>query len=295
MSAARKFLPALFAATAMSVPADAETTDPMAAGRAAWARRAEGHQGPRADPGPIREAVAAFESALEAEPENLAARVGLIKALYYLGEHAIQGRDEKLVCFERGRRLAEDGIDQLAAGYAGDPRPNLRSGPVPPRLVDHLAGTPEARGIYLWGSIQWGLWGRHRGKIAAARQGVAGKIRDYATVAVALDEQYENAGGHRVLGRLHAEAPKLPFITGWIDRDLAIRSLERAVALAPDDLLSELYLIEALLEYDGSRRPEAVDRLRLLVTQTPNPDYLVEELQALADGQKLLASLGAHS
>ena len=39
------------------------------------------------------------------------------------------------------------------------------------------------------------------------------QIRDYAAVSVALDPQIENGGGHRVLGRLHTEAPKIPFIT----------------------------------------------------------------------------------
>ncbi|MDH3744992.1 MAG: hypothetical protein OES47_07830, partial [Acidobacteriota bacterium] len=195
MKAAGKLLPTALLAAGLAGSAQADSADPLSMGLDAWNGRSAGHRGPRADPARIQEGVTAYQSALEADPENLVARVGLIKALYFLGEHALKDREAKLPVFERGRQLAEEGIDQLARGYAGDPRPGLRSKPVPTSLVEHLSKTPEARGIYLWGSIQWGLWGRHRGKIAAAREGVAAKIRDYASVAVALDERYENAGG----------------------------------------------------------------------------------------------------
>lgn len=291
MRVATRLLPTALLAAGLAGSAQADTTEALSKGMEAWNRRWVGHRGPRADPARIEEAVTAYQSALDADPENLAARVGLIKALYFLGEHALEDRDTRLRVFERGCRLAEDGIDQLGHGYEGDPRPSLRNEPVPESLIEHLSKTPEARGVYLWGSIQWGLWGRERGKIASAREGVAAKIRDYASVVIALDERYENAGGHRVLGRLHSEAPRLPFFTGWIDREVAIESLERAVELAPNDLLSQLYLFEALLLYDRSRRTEAVDGLRRLITQKPNPDYLVEELQALADARALLDRL----
>ena len=58
----------------------------------------------------------------------------------------------------------------------------------------------------------------------------------YSETLIALDERYEDAGGHRILGRLHTLAPKVPFVTGWVDHGKAVSELRRAVALGPDNL-----------------------------------------------------------
>ena len=49
----------------------------------------------------------------------------------------------------------------------------------------------------------------------------------FSEVVIDIDEEIEEAGGHRVLGRLHSEAPKLPFFTGWVDRKTAVSELRR--------------------------------------------------------------------
>ena len=158
-----------------------------------------------------------------------------------------------------------------------------------PQIGRLFAAEPDAAGVYFWAGAHWGLWARERGKIAAVRQGAAGKVREYAEIVVAIDERFEEAGGHRVLGRLHSEAPRIPFITGWVDRERAVRELVRSLELVPESILSELYLVEALYRFDGDRRPEALERLRKLVGRPPHPRYVVEDLNALADARELLA------
>jgi len=128
-----------------------------------------------------------------------------------------------------------------------------------------------------------------RRNFKAARKGVANKIRDYSELVIALDDKYENAGGHRVLGRLHTEAPRIPLITGWVDRDVAISELERAVEAAPNDLRAHLFLTEALLKFDARRHDEAMDRLQWLVQQSPNSELVVEEIQVIEEAKLLLA------
>ncbi len=267
----------------------AEVEEFLAAGREAFAARALGRQDIRAVAGPIDTAIESFEAALDLDPASFEARVALLKALFFKGEHVLTDRDAKLAVFERGRALAEEGIQILTRNTDLDPTgaKNRDS------LVAHLGHEPDAVGVYFFAAVHWGLWGRYRGKIAAARKGVAGKIRDYAAVVLALDPDYESGGGHRILGRLHAEAPKLPFVTSWIDRDIAIRELELAHRADPEDALSLLYLAEALLEHDSSRRAEARTLLEKLVGKAPNPEYLVEELQAIADGREVLARIGS--
>lgn len=252
----------------------------LARGDEAMSRRAEGHNGSHALPAPIGEAVVAYEEALNAEPHNLEARVKLLKALYFQGKFTMSECAEQLPIYEHALELADAGMDQLTSGLDdSSPRENNRA-----RLVTHLAGQRYAVGVYFWTAVHLGLWSRCRAAPLSLK-----KVRDYSKVAIALDEHYENAGAHRVLGRLHMQAPKIPIITGWVDSKAAISELEKAVELAPDDLLAQLFLAEALLKFDSSRRDEALDRLRTLVSKSPNPELLVEETEAIEDAVRLLA------
>ena len=151
-----------------------------------------------------------------------------------------------------------------------------------------VAKIPEAPEIFLWGGIHWGLWGDVYGRLAAARQGVGDKIRRYGEIAVALDERLERAGGHRFLGRLHTLAPKIPLVTGWVDRNKAVSHLRRAVALAPEDFYNQVYLADALLQYQPGKAAEAREILRKVTQKKPDPARVVEDELALADARELL-------
>lgn len=275
-------LPLLFFQTAVA----ASVGDALTQGDEAYARRAEGRKGLWADAGPISEALAAFEEALVADPENQLARTKLLRALFFKGDYVLRDRDAKLEVFERGQTLGEEGISLLIAGTNLDRRGDKDYD----QLLEHLEGQPNAAGIYYWTAVHWGVWSRHRGKIAAARQGVAGKVRDYARIVNAIDPSYDGGGGHRMLGRLHAEAPKIPFVTGWIDRSKAISELEKAQTFS-DDPLTLLYLIEALLEYDTSRQDQAMELLRALSTREPDSRELIKEIRAVSDARILLDRL----
>lgn len=279
-------MPIALLAVFLASPGTGEVSDALARGDAAYARRAEGNDGSFAQLEPISSAVVAYEEALAMDPSNLTARTKLLRALFYLGEYATRDPARRLPIFEHGQELAEEGIDQLIGGTDLERRGGKHFG----RLVSFLRDDPNSVGIYYWAAVHWGLWGRHRGKIAAAKQGVAGKIRDYGAVVVSLDPGYEAGGGHRMLGRLHTEAPKLPFITGWISRKTAIAELEKARAYS-DDALTALYFIEALLEFAPARKTEAMRLLRALVQKSPDPAYSVEESRAIAEAQELLLRL----
>ncbi len=266
--------------------ADASTHDALARGDEAYARRAEGYAGLWANAEPVTEAIAAFEEALAAEPENQLVRAKLLRALCFKGLYVLRDRKARLRIFERGQILGEQSITRLIRGT----QLNRRGGKNYDELVQHLSSQPNAGAIYYWSAAHWGLWGKHRGKIAAAKQGVAGKVRDYARIVNAIDPSYDGGGGHRMLGRLHAEAPKIPFVTGWIDRSKAISELEKAQTFS-DDPLTLLYLIEALLEYDTSRRDQAMELLRALSTREPDSRELIKEIRAVSDARILLDRL----
>lgn len=277
---------ALASALAVAPAAGADGAhEALARGDAAWERRAEGHAGLNAAPGPIAEAVAAYEQAFGERPGDLEARWKLMRALLYQGEYVLEGRAEKLAVFARGRDLGEAGVDQLAASAGG--RQSLDRMDVA-EAARALRDAPEAAPLVFWTVVHWGVWGRETGKLAAVRQGVADKVRRYSEILIGLDESFENAGGYRILGRLHFEAPKVPFITGWVDDRKALQALGRAFELGPADPLNELYLLEALYKNDRSRRAEALERLRNLLEKGPRPGHPVEDGRTFAKARALL-------
>ena len=93
---------------------------------------------------------------------------------------------------------------------------------------------------------------------------------------------------HRLLGRLHTLAPKIPLVTGWVDRSKAISHLRRAVALAPEDLYNQVYLADALLQHQPEKSAEAREILRKVLQRKPDPARVVEDERALAEARLLL-------
>ena len=267
--------------------ASTDSSQAIAEGDQAWARRAEGHQGPRAVAGPIQQAIDAYSAALATAPDNLEARWKLLRAMYFQGEFVLDDDDERLDLFSQGREIADTGRAQIEEHY-GLTEDSLEM--KPEEVAAAIGKDPLAAEIYFWSSTHWGLWGRYRGKIAAARQGVATKIRKFAEIVILLDDTIENGGGHRVLGRLHAEAPKIPLVTGWISRDRAIGELRRALEIAPQDLLTNLFLAEALLEFRPQKKEEALEILRTIVDATADPVWLVEDSKTIEDAKAVLAS-----
>jgi tetratricopeptide (TPR) repeat protein len=71
------------------------------------------------------------------------------------------------------------------------------------------------------------------------------QIMDGLKRSLALDETYDQAGAHRVLGRIYFEAPGWPLSVG--DREKSLEQLAAAVRLAPDNSTNHLYLAETML------------------------------------------------
>ena len=92
-----------------------------------------------------------------------------------------------------------------------------------------------------------------------------------------LDPAAEQAGAHVVLGRLHAEAPRMPFLTMWVDRGKGLEHLRAALALSPDSPQIQYFLADTLLRLDPARGDEAAALLRRCATQPPRPEFPVED------------------
>jgi hypothetical protein len=119
---------------------------------------------------------------------------------------------------------------------------------------------------------------------------VASRIRRHAEVLIELDPRYADAGGLRLLGRLHTATPRVPFVTGWIDRREGIELLRRAHATSTSDARNALFLAEALLEHAPDRRAEAIALLREVAAHSPAPESVVEETETIDAACRRLAA-----
>jgi tetratricopeptide (TPR) repeat protein len=251
----------------------------LARGDAAWARRAEGERDGLPLSGPIRAAMEAYEAALTARPDDLEARWKLLRALHFAGDFGDKGEKQRRQIFERARGISEDGLERLTQEIGSGERLEIADlETLGERLKEANVRTTDVARLYFWAAINWGAWSRSVGLLAAVRRGVAIRLHRYTSVAVALEPEYEEGGPLRLLGSLHAELPRVPFVSGWVDRSQAIPLLEGAHALAPENPGNRLLLAIALLDLAPERRGEALDLLERVERLTPRPTMRIEDL-----------------
>src|SRR6202022_833265 len=139
----------------------------------------------------------------------------------------------------------------------------------------------------VWTAAGWGQWSLASGKLDAARKGAAGRIRDDCRTLIAFDPAFEEGGGYRILGRLHDQAPRIPFVTGWVSRAEGLRLLRLPGAEGPRNFVNRQFLAEAL-ERSGDRAG-AVSIERSIAADLPAPERLVEELAIQETARRNLA------
>ena len=176
----------------------------VVAGDRAYSRRQEGRVGAVASPRLIAEAIVAYQTAQEA-PDNLEARWKLLRALYFKGVYTGLDEESRRAVFSKARLVSDDAIGILAR-RAGQP-PAEFDGLAPTAKAEALRGQRDAAATFFWSAVDWGQWALMVGKLQAAKAGAAERIRDDAMAVIALDPEYEEGGGYRVLGRLHDQAP----------------------------------------------------------------------------------------
>jgi len=230
----------------------------VAEGDGHYDRRAEGAHGGTADPRQTDLALQAYRRALAASPADLAVLARLLRAINFRGDFCGADLEGRKRIFDEGRRLGQAAVDRLEAGVAG-----LR----PDQRLAALRSTPGAAGAYFWTAACWGQWALARGTFAAARAGVATRVRDLAETVIALDPALEEGGGYRVLGRLHDQAPRIPLLTGWVSRAKAVEYLRKSYEQGPRNPVTWFFLAEAILDHDPRHAEDGRGLLRTCVAR----------------------------
>ncbi len=266
--------------------AEASGADALARGDAAYARRGEGQQSGRAAPEPIREAVVAYEEAVGVSPTSLEAHWKLLRALFFQSEYAVPSVSERRLVLNQGVAIGRKAEGLLADSIGNATLLGQGEEEV---VAAALRGNPDAVPVCFWSAVVFASWGRMAGPVLALREGLAERLRRQAELVIALDPAYEAGGAHRLLGRIHAEVPRIPVLTPWVQRERALAELRQAFALAPDHPWNQLLLGMTLLELAPAEKPRAIELLQRAATGIPRPEYLVEDVGVEQMARDLLA------
>ncbi len=264
-------------------------TNPLVAQGDAWyLRRQEGRVGLKASAGPINQAIALYDKAT-ADPHYVEARWKLMRALYFKGVYTGLDDDSRKAVFEKARRIGDDAIAILDSSLEDRGIKGIvEYGP--DFLAGNLKNRTDAAPTFYWASTCYGQWALSVGTIEAARKGVADKIRDWGATVVGIDPQFEEGGGYRILGRLNDQAPWIPFITGWVSHDDAIKYLRLALQINGRNFANRHFLAEALHRGDEKQQAEAVALEASIVADPPSPQRLVEDLTFQEGARQNLAA-----
>lgn len=237
-----------------------------------------------ANPHEIDEAIRLYREAVALAPRDMITLARLMRALHFKGAYTGLGLEEKKAVFDEGRKLGQAAVDRLEAearaarGYS---------------RIEALRLVKGAPALYLWTAAHWGEWGLARGKFSAARSGVAGKLRDLAQTVIDMDPLYEDAAGYRLLGRLHSEAPKIIFITGWVSHEKGLEYLRRAYQASPEHPVNRFFLAEGILDHEPPNRSDALHLLELCANTPPRPETVLEDRRYALRAREELARLTA--
>jgi len=259
----------------------------LARADALWARRADGHAGAVARPEPIRAAIEAYERAITAAPDELEARWKLLRALWFAAEFVDADVTEKRRTHERAQDVSERAFELLAE------RAGARASfdeLAPETLRDRLSAADRRDGaeLYFWHAVHLGAWSRLAGLLEAVRAGVAGRIHDATLRSIALDPDVERGGAIRLLSHLHAELPRVPLLSGWVDRSQALPLAERALSEYPDHPGNAYVMGLTILSNAPDRSSEALALIEGTANLEPRPDHVVEDLAIRIDARERL-------
>lgn len=264
----------------------------VAEGDQHWNARAEGEVNGHAKAAQIDAAIAAYQRAVTANGNDLEARWKLLRAYRFKGAYTTTSNDDKKTVYTVAKKAGEDTlalVDKLLKAKGV----NSVAKATEKQVADAGRTIPGAGEAFLWDSVNWGEWALAYGKMAAAREGAADRIRREATIAMMIDPKIEGGAPARVLGRLHDQTPRIPFITGWASSKEAVRFLNEALKIDPANKITKVFLAEAMVSNNSDTKPQAIQMLRDVVKEPNPPDYQVEQAAATADAKALLKKWGA--
>jgi tetratricopeptide (TPR) repeat protein len=273
-------------ATALLLLLAAPVFAQVADGDRHYAARAEGASGAQAKAEQIDAAIAAYQKALAANPNDIEAHWKLLRAYRYKGAYVASNAEQKKQIYGMAKSAGEKALTAVNARLGTTAKSSEQ------QVAEAAKKVPGAGEAFFWDAVNWGEWALAYGKMAAARQGAADRIKRGATIALLVDPRMEMGSPARVLGRLHDQTPRIPFITGWASSKEAVRFLNESLKIDASNKLTLVFLAEATMSADSSKKLQALQMLRTAVNAPVDPNFPVEDAAAVADAKALLRKWG---
>ena len=261
----------------------------VAEGDRHFASRAQGSQHGRAKAEPVNAAIAAYQRAVAANPNDLEARWKLLRAMRFKGAYVAANNEEKKVIYGAAKKAGEEALAVVNRLLAAR---NVKANAPEKAVAAAVHAIPGAAEVFLYDAINWGEWALAYGKLAAAREGAADRIKREATIAYLVDPKLEGGAAPRVLGRLHDQTPKIPFLTGWVSEKEALRFLNESQKIDPTNKLTIVFLAEAMVANDSSTKARAIQMLKSAAGLPNEPEFQVEQEAAAVEAKALLKKWG---
>lgn len=207
----------------------------------------------RAELARAREGIILLRRAMAVDTRSYDAAWRLSRLNYFLGSHTTD-RSER-------DRAYNEGIE---AGR---------------RAVKLQDGKPEG---HFW--LGANLGGQAQTSILSGLAAVD-EIRREMERVIQLDEGFQGGSAYMALGQVDLEAPRM--MGG--DSKRAVETLEKGLRFAENNPPYRLRLAQAYMAVN--RNEDARKQLDIIINSKPNPDYLPEHEDALAEARKLMTKL----
>ncbi|MBF0430061.1 MAG: tetratricopeptide repeat protein [Fibrobacteria bacterium] len=223
-------------------------------------RRAEGADGRWAKAGPIDSAIHYFKIAY-GEHSDKEGAVRLMACYYFKGTFVPMSKDERKKVYNNGKMLGASALKK------------------------HPTFAP----LKYWQAVMFGKWAEVYGKLAAVKQGSAGKMKSMLDDIIKQDSTFRKGAALSLLGRMNHQAPRIPFLLTWPSNKDAIKLLRKAVSIHPENLKSRLFLADVLK--DEGKKEEARKILKEIINTLPRADFLIEDRTDISSAEKMLKNL----
>jgi tetratricopeptide (TPR) repeat protein len=204
----------------------------------------------RADLAQTREGILVLGRALAADSGSYDAAWRLARLSYFLGAHT-KDETERALAYGKG----------IEAGR---------------RAVKLQDGKPEG---HFW--LGANLGGRAQ-QSSLSGLGAIDEIRSEMKKVIQLDEGFQGGSAYMALGQVDLEAPRM--FGG--DARRAVELLEKNLRFGENNVLYRLRLAQGYLAVN--RKEDARRELNAILSLTPDPEYLPEYNDAVAEARKLI-------
>ncbi len=263
-------------ATATPAAAAGDMSAKIAEGDELWAKRD--------DKAAVEGAIAAWEAAAKADPNNADVRVKLARAQYYLADAFVsleEGDDLKerlMPVYEKGADWGEEALIIIDPGFAA----KMKSGIDFAEAVQEIqaAGVPAT----YWYCTNLGRFAVQKG--LSARLFYKDRVKAAMERIKALDESFFYAGADRYFGAFYSA---LPSIAGK-DLDKSKVHFDKAISLAPQYLPTKVIMADFLLrELDDRAQYEKTLNEVLAAQEGDDPNFAPENRAAKRQAKNRLA------